>query len=149
MALRRRFTQALVSDKLFARPRADPRVLFRTLLQSSAALARRCADWFAGLTQRHLRPLQPLCLEVILLPANTRHPALVISLSTDAIVLRVFRPGLRDPAEALLRLFGIDKQELVQVALLQIHDGDGAYLSVLLGSLIGVSSVHFCLICSV
>ena len=41
------------------------------------------------------------------------------------------------------------KKELVQVALLQIHGGDGAYLSVLLGSLIGVSSVHFCLICSV
>ena len=32
MALRRRFTRALVSDELFARPRADPRVLFRTLL---------------------------------------------------------------------------------------------------------------------
>ena len=45
--------------------------------------------------QHHLRPLQLLCVEVILLPANTRHPALVISLSTDAIVLRVFRPGLR------------------------------------------------------
>ena len=46
-------------------------------------------------------------------------------------------------------VLGIDKEELVQVALLQIHGGDGAYLSVLLGSLIGVSSVHFCLICSV
>ena len=45
--------------------------------------------------------------------------------------------------------FGIDKEELVQVALLQIHGGDGTYLSVLLGSLIGVSSVHFCLICPV
>ena len=45
--------------------------------------------------------------------------------------------------------FGIDKGELVQVALLQIHGGDGAYLSVLLGSLIGVSLVHFFLICSV
>ena len=45
--------------------------------------------------------------------------------------------------------FGIDKEELVQVALLQIHHEDGAYLSVLLGSLIGVSPVHFCLICSV
>ena len=32
--------------------------------------------------------------------------------------------------------FGIDKGELVQVALLQIHGGDGAYLSVLLGNLI-------------
>ena len=30
-------------DELFARPRADPRVLFRTLLQNSVALARRCA----------------------------------------------------------------------------------------------------------
>ena len=45
--------------------------------------------------------------------------------------------------------FGFDRKELVQVALLQIHGGDGAYLSVLLGSLIGVSAVHFCLICSV
>ena len=45
--------------------------------------------------------------------------------------------------------FGIDEKELVQVALLQIHCGDGAHLSVLLGRLIGVSSVHFCLICSV
>ena len=44
--------------------------------------------------------------------------------------------------------FGIDKEELVQVALLQIQGGDGAYLSVLLGSLIRVSSVHFCLICA-
>ena len=34
--------------------------------------------------------------------------------------------------------FGIDKGELVQVARLQIHGGDGAYLLVLLGSLIGV-----------
>ena len=42
-------------------------------------------------------------------------------------------------------IFGIDRKELVQVAPLQIHGGDGAYLSVLLG----VSSVHFCLICSV
>ena len=45
--------------------------------------------------------------------------------------------------------FGIAKGELVQVALLQIHGGDGAYLSVLLGSLIGVSLVHFFLICFV
>ena len=45
--------------------------------------------------------------------------------------------------------FGIDRKEYVQVALLQIHGGDGAYLSVLLGSLIGVPSVHFCLICSI
>ena len=40
------------------------------------------------------------------------------------------------------------RKESVQVALLQIHGEDGAYLSVLLGSLIGVSSVHFCRICS-
>ena len=45
-------------------------------------------------------------------------------------------------------IFVIDTEELVQVALLQIHGGDGAYLSVLLGSLIGVSSVHFCQMCS-
>ena len=43
--------------------------------------------------------------------------------------------------------FGIDKKVLVQIALLQIHGGDGAYLSVLLGSLIGVSSMHFFPIC--
>ena len=43
-------TRALVFDKLFARPRADPRVLFHTLLRSSAALPRRCAGWSAGLT---------------------------------------------------------------------------------------------------
>ena len=41
--------------------------------------------------------------------------------------------------------FSIDRKE-VQVALLQIHGGDGTYLLV---SLIEVSSVHFCLICSV
>ena len=45
--------------------------------------------------------------------------------------------------------FGIDEGELVQIALLQIHGGDGAYLQVLLGSLIGVSLVHVFLICSV
>ena len=45
--------------------------------------------------------------------------------------------------------FDTDKGELVQVALLQIHGEDGAFLSVLLGILIGVSLVHFFLICSV
>ena len=40
------------------------------------------------------------------------------------------------------------RKESVQVALLQTHGEDGAYLSVLLGSLIGVSSVHFCQMCS-
>ena len=40
------------------------------------------------------------------------------------------------------------RKELVQVALLQIHGEDGAYLLVLLGSLIGVSSVRFCQTCS-
>ena len=45
--------------------------------------------------------------------------------------------------------FGIDKGELVQVALLLIHGGDGAYLQELVRSLIGVSLVHFFLICSV
>ena len=44
--------------------------------------------------------------------------------------------------------FGIDRGELVQVALLQIHGGDGANLLLLRWSLIGVSSVHFFLICS-
>ena len=63
-------------DKLFARPRADPRVLFRTLLQSSAALARRCAGRFAGLTSTTCVP--------------SSHCA--------------SRPPGHDPAEALLRL---------------------------------------------
>ena len=40
------------------------------------------------------------------------------------------------------------RRESVQVALLQILGGDGGYLSVLLGSLIGVSSVDFCQMCS-
>ena len=40
------------------------------------------------------------------------------------------------------------RKELVQVALLQIQGEDGAYLLVLLGSLIGVSSVYFSLMCS-
>ena len=40
------------------------------------------------------------------------------------------------------------RKESVQVALFQIHGEDGAYLLVLLGSLIGVSSVHFCWTCS-
>ena len=44
--------------------------------------------------------------------------------------------------------FGIDQMELVQVALLQTHGEDGAYMLMLLGSLIGVSSVHFCQMCS-
>ena len=35
------------------------------------------------------------------------------------------------------------RKESVQVALLQTHGEDGAYLLMLLGSLIGVSSVHF------
>ena len=46
-------------------------------------------------------------------------------------------------------IFDIVRKELVQVALLQIHGGDGTSLSVFLGSLIEVSSVQFCLICSV
>ena len=82
-------------DKLFACPRADPRVLFRTLLQSSAALAHRLYWVVCWTDQRHVRPLQPVCVEVILLPANTRYPALLINLSTNATVLRVLRPGLR------------------------------------------------------
>ena len=45
--------------------------------------------------------------------------------------------------------FGIDEKGWVQVALLQIRGGDGSKLWLLLGSLIGVSSVHFCLIVSV
>ena len=40
------------------------------------------------------------------------------------------------------------RKESVQVALLQTHGEDGAYLYVLLGSLMGVSSVNFCPICS-
>ena len=40
------------------------------------------------------------------------------------------------------------RKESVQIALLQIHGEDSAYLLVLLGSLIGVSSVHFCQMCS-
>ena len=40
------------------------------------------------------------------------------------------------------------RKESVQVALLQIHGEDGAYLLMRLGSLIGVSSVHFCRMCS-
>ena len=40
------------------------------------------------------------------------------------------------------------RKESVQVALLQTHGEDGAYLSMLLGSLIGVSPVHFCQMCS-
>ena len=43
--------------------------------------------------QHHLRPLQPLCVEVILLPANTRHPTQVANLSANATVLRVSRFG--------------------------------------------------------
>ena len=40
------------------------------------------------------------------------------------------------------------RRESVQVALLQTHGEDGAYLLMLLGSLIGVSSEHFCQMCS-
>ena len=40
------------------------------------------------------------------------------------------------------------RKESVQVALLQTHGEDGAYLLMLLGSLIGVLSVHFWLMCS-
>ena len=91
MALRRRFTRGLVSDKLFARPRADPRVLF--LLQSSAALARRCEGRSAG------PPASPPATvrggHCFLATAITRHHAQVANLSTDATVLRVFRLGLR------------------------------------------------------
>ena len=40
------------------------------------------------------------------------------------------------------------RKESVQVALLQTHGEDGAILLIILGSLIGVSSVHFCQMCS-
>ena len=40
------------------------------------------------------------------------------------------------------------RKELVQVAILQTHGEDGASLLLLRGSLIGVSSVHFCQMCS-
>ena len=39
------------------------------------------------------------------------------------------------------------RKESVQVALLQIHGEYGACLLMLLGSLVGVSSVHFCRMC--
>ena len=92
MALRRRFTRALVFDKLFACPRADPRVLFRTLLQSSAALAHRCAGWSAGLTSATcVSPATVRGGHCFLATAITRHPAQVADLSTDATVLRVLR----------------------------------------------------------
>ena len=45
--------------------------------------------------------------------------------------------------------FGIDEKGLVLVVLLQILGGDGSLLWLLFGSLIGVSSVHSCPICSV
>ena len=98
MALRRRLMRTLVFDKLFACPRADPRVLFRTLLQSSAALVRRCAGWIwsAGLTSATCVP--PASVRgghCFLATAITRHPAQVANLSTDATVLRVFRLVLR------------------------------------------------------
>ena len=40
------------------------------------------------------------------------------------------------------------RKELVLFALLQTHGEDGASLLLLRGSLIGVSSVHFCQMCS-
>ena len=40
------------------------------------------------------------------------------------------------------------RKEPVQVALLQTHQENGAYLLMLHGNLIGVSSVHFCQMCS-
>ena len=45
--------------------------------------------------------------------------------------------------------FGNDRKDLDQIALIQIHDGDDAQLFVFVGKMFGVSSVHFCLICSV
>ena len=53
MVLRRRFTRALVSDDLFARPRADPRVLFRTLLH-----VLRVVWWSPSTTLSPLRALR-------------------------------------------------------------------------------------------
>ena len=95
MALRRRFTRALVFDKLFACPRADPRVLFRTLLQSSAALAHRCAGWSAGLSSATCVPSSH-CAWRSLFP---RH-----EYGCDRASRVSPRPPGRDPAEALLRL---------------------------------------------
>ena len=118
-------------DKLFACPRSDPRVLFRTLLQSSAALAHRLCWVVCWTDQRHLRPLQPVCVEVILLPANTRHPALLINLSTNAIVLRVGH----DPGEALLRL-----SAAVAAALGHVPHGQWALLDTDMPSLIDQSA---------
>ena len=40
------------------------------------------------------------------------------------------------------------REESAQVALLQNHVEDGAYLLMLLGSLVGFSSLHFCQMCS-
>ena len=71
MTLRRRFTRALVFDKLFACPRADPCVVLVGLLDQS-----------------HLRP--PASVRgghCFLATAITCHPAQEANLSTDAIVL--------------------------------------------------------------
>ena len=106
MALRRRFTRALVFDKLFACPRADPRVLFRTLLQSSAALALRCAGWSAGLTSATCVPSSH-CAWRSLFPRHRDHSSSCSGSLSEYGCDRPSRvsprPPGHDPAEALLR----------------------------------------------
>ena len=105
-------------DKLFARPRADPRVLFLTILQSSGALARRRAGWFAGLTSTTCVP-SGLC-------------AWRSSCSGDQPEYRCDRasrasprPPGHDPAEALLRL-----SAAVAAALGHVPHGQWALLDI-------------------
>ena len=93
-------------DKLFARPRADPRVLFLTILQSSAALARR-AGWFAGLTSTTCVPSSH-CAWRSLFPRHRDHSSSCSGDQPEYECNRASRvsprPPGHDPAEALSRL---------------------------------------------
>ena len=86
----------------------------------------------------------PVVCSRLLSAANDLTNKFVIMSSTSVHSTATMRGWMKKTTNAT---FGIDKGD--QAALLKIHGADGAYLSVLLGSLIGVSSVHFFLICSV
>ena len=49
-------------------------------------------------------------------------------MSSEVIDILLFMSSTSVHPTAIMRYFGIDKEELVQVALLQIHGGGGAYL---------------------
>ena len=85
------------------------------------------------------------------LPSAVNDPATTIFFTKKYYELQQFCPTAttKNWKKKTDATFIIDRKKSVLVVLLLIRGGDGSLMWLVLGSLIGVSSVHFCLMCSV